>query len=53
MQNLDDSAKKYNSTAEDLKLIPHTARNANGKNLAIDIDIRLHSCIFAFRGRLP
>lgn len=40
VQNLDDSAKKYNSTAEDLKLIPHTARNANGKNLAIDIDIR-------------
>jgi SMC interacting uncharacterized protein involved in chromosome segregation len=48
VQNLDDSAKKYNSTAEDLKLIPHTARNANGKNLAIDIDIRLHLCIVYF-----
>ena len=40
VQQLDDCTKKYNTTAEDLKLIPHTARNARGKKLDIDIDIR-------------
>ena len=40
VQGLDDAAKKYNSVAEDLKLIPHTARNARGKRLDIEIDVR-------------
>ena len=40
VQLLDESTKKYNSTAEDLKLIPHTARNARGKYLNIEIDVR-------------
>lgn len=40
VQALEDSARAYNSVAEDLKLIPLTARNSRGKNLAIEVDVR-------------
>lgn len=40
VQNLDDIARAYTSIAEDLKLVPHTARNARGKHLNIEIDNR-------------
>lgn len=38
VQALDDSAMHYNSVAEELKLVPATARNANGKHLAVEVD---------------
>jgi kinetochore protein NDC80 len=37
---LEDSARAYNAIADDLKLIPSTAKNAHGKQLAIEIDIK-------------
>jgi kinetochore protein NDC80 len=40
VQALDDCARQYNSIAEDLKLVPSTARNARGKHLAIEVDVR-------------
>jgi kinetochore protein NDC80 len=40
VQGLDDTGKQYNSVAEDLKLVPSTARNARGKHLAIEVDTR-------------
>ena len=40
VQTLDESTRKYNTTAEELKLVPHTARNARGHNLHVDVDIR-------------
>ena len=40
VQALEDSVKAYHSVAEDLKLMPQTARNARGMDLAIQIDIR-------------
>ena len=36
---LEDSARAYNSIAEDLKLVPHTAKNAHGKHYAVVVDI--------------
>jgi kinetochore protein NDC80 len=38
--SLEDTVKAYHSIAEDLKMIPSTARNARGENLMIEIDIR-------------
>jgi kinetochore protein NDC80 len=38
LQNLVDVSRAYTSIAEDLKLVPHTARNARGKHLKIEID---------------
>ena len=35
VQVLDDSARRYNQIAEDLKLLPHTARNARGRNFGV------------------
>jgi len=43
VQALEDAAKAYNSIAEDLKLVPSTARNARGKNLAMCVDTRAKS----------
>ena len=43
VQALEDSAKAYNSIAEDLKLVPQTARNARGKNLSMLVDTRAKS----------
>jgi kinetochore protein NDC80 len=40
VQALEDSAKAYNSIAEELKLVPVTARNARGKNLSMCVDTR-------------
>lgn len=40
VQALEDSARSYNSAAEDLKLVPQSARNSRGKNLSIDVDKR-------------
>lgn len=37
---LDASCGTYNTLAEELKLAPHTAKFARGKNLSIEIDIR-------------
>jgi kinetochore protein NDC80 len=43
VQALEDSSRAYNSIAEDLKLVPATARNANGRNLALVVDTRAKS----------
>jgi kinetochore protein NDC80 len=40
VESLADTARNYNQTAEDLKLVPHTARNARGKNLTLEVDVR-------------
>jgi hypothetical protein len=40
VQGLEDTVRAYTSIAEDLKLVPHTARNARGKHLSIEIDVR-------------
>ena len=40
VQALEDSSRAYNTTAEDLKMIPHTARNARGRHLAVEVDAR-------------
>lgn len=40
VQGLQDSARTYNAIAESLKLIPATAKNAHGQNLAIEVDIK-------------
>jgi kinetochore protein NDC80 len=37
---LEESERRYASLAEELKLIPKTARNANSKDLSIEIDTR-------------
>lgn len=39
VQLLEDTVKAYHSTAEDLKVIPQTARNSRGEDLSIQIDI--------------
>lgn len=43
VQTLEDSARAYNSIAEDLKLVPATARNSKGKNLSLVVDINAKS----------
>eukprot|EP00605_Chrysophyceae_sp_TOSAG23-4_P001254 GSChrysophyteH1.ASY1.ANO1.1365.1 assembled CDS len=43
VQALEDSARAYNTIAEELKLVPATARNAHGKNLAVMVDTRAKS----------
>lgn len=40
VQALEDSARAYNAVAEDLKVVPHTARHARGRNLNLDVDVR-------------
>ena len=40
VQALEDSSRAYNGVAEDLKLIPHTARFAKGRNLSLEVDVR-------------
>jgi kinetochore protein NDC80 len=35
---LENASAAYNSTAQDLQLIPHTARNAHGSRLNIEVD---------------
>ena len=40
VQALEDSSKAYNGMAEDLKLVPHTARQAKGRNLSLEVDVR-------------
>ena len=40
VQALEDSARAYNSVAEDIKIVPNTAKYAKGRNLAIKVDIR-------------
>lgn len=40
VQALEDSAKAYNSIAEDLKLVPHTAKNAHGKHYALEVNVQ-------------
>ena len=35
---LEESSRAYNALAEELKLVPHTAKNANGRVLSVDID---------------
>lgn len=40
VQALEDTSRAYNGVAEDLKLIPHTARHAKGRNLALEVDVR-------------
>eukprot|EP01034_Spumella_vulgaris_P026109 gene26109-32640_t len=37
---LEESVRAYHSVAEDLKLVPQSARNARGENLSIDVDVR-------------
>ena len=39
VQALEDTARAYNSIAEDLKLVPHTAKNAHGKHYALVVDV--------------
>lgn len=39
VQALEDSARAYNSIAEDLKLVPHTAKNAHGKHYALEVNV--------------
>jgi kinetochore protein NDC80 len=38
--DLEDVMRTYRSLGEDLQLLPETARNAQGKDLALDIDTR-------------
>ena len=40
VQALEDTVRAYHSIAEDLKMVPQSARNARGENLSIDLDIR-------------
>lgn len=40
VQALEDSSRAYNGVAEDLKLVPSTARNARGRDLALEVDVR-------------
>jgi kinetochore protein NDC80 len=40
VQLLEDTVKTYHSIAEDLKMIPLSARNSRNENLMIEIDIR-------------
>ena len=39
VQALEDSARAYNGIAEDLKLVPHTAKNAHGKHYALEVNV--------------
>ena len=41
VQLLDESGRRYNTIAEDLKLVPKSAHNAAGRDFSIEIDIRL------------
>ena len=40
MENLAETARTYNHIAEDLKLVPSTARNARGQHLLLEVDVR-------------
>ncbi len=40
VQHLEDTVRSYHGIAEDLKMIPQSARNARGENLIIEVDIR-------------
>jgi kinetochore protein NDC80 len=40
VQALEDSSRAYNGVAEDLKLVPHTARNAKGRVLHLEVDVK-------------
>lgn len=40
VQSLEEAVKVYHSYAESLKLVPASARNARGEDLAIEVDIR-------------
>jgi kinetochore protein NDC80 len=40
VQLLEDTVRTYHSIAEDLKMIPQSARNSRNENLMIEIDIR-------------
>lgn len=37
---LEDAARMYHGVAEQLKLVPVTARNARGEDLSVDVDVR-------------
>lgn len=37
VQALEDSVRAYHSIAEDMKMIPVTARNSRGENLVIEL----------------
>ena len=39
-QALEDSARAYNSVAEDLKVVPCTAKYARGRNLSMNVDVK-------------
>jgi SMC interacting uncharacterized protein involved in chromosome segregation len=40
VQALEDSGRSYTSIAEDLKILPKTARNSRNLDLSIDVDVR-------------
>jgi len=40
VQALEDAARAYTAVAEDLKLVPTTARYARGRYLSVDVDVR-------------
>ncbi len=40
VQLLEDTVRAYHTIAEDLKMVPATARNARGEDLSIEIDTR-------------
>jgi kinetochore protein NDC80 len=40
MQSLEDTVRSYHGIAEDLKMIPQSARNARGEDLRIEVDFR-------------
>lgn len=40
VQALEDSSRAYNGVAEDLKVVPSTARYAKGRNLMLEVDVR-------------
>ena len=40
VQSLDECARKYNQMGEELRLVPHTAKNARGHHLEVEVDIR-------------
>lgn len=37
---LGDATREYNRTAEELKLVPVTARNSRGRNLLLEVDLK-------------
>ena len=40
VQALEDSARAYNTVAEDLKVVPYTAKYARGRNLSMNVDVK-------------